>query len=340
MQDDGQSAASTAGCPFVTCVTDFYNRIRYHGVGNVRGTLTDFHVRRMTMKKNLMAALLLGTVVAISVTGCGEKSKKTYTDKEMETISEDELNEALEAMDEEPEMEDEAETSAVAFDADAFGLQEIDPYEVDGVFEMFGLDKNFPKVRQYENGPDIVFQYHAYPYEKNTETGETKEGIRYRSLICFNADNEELVHYTAEQFPVFVGDYSEHVYITEDNKKINVSDADKRYIITISDLYPIHIEGEITEVQEDEFTVLSEGKYYAFDHLSWQTEVKGQEDVYENFVEFSREPEVGDRVAIDYCIEGDISGTGIPKELGDETGGAMAPRLEYENGVIRSITFQ
>lgn len=138
------------------------------------------------MRKKIVMAMVLG--MAVMMTACSSGKEKTLSEKDLETMSEKQAEEAIIKFAEEydkdmgikkeatakKETTKEETTEAEVFDPHQIcDRMRVDPYEL-GLFEIFGLDENFPKPKE---GFELKWYYEVNGCQMNPDTGETPEGV-------------------------------------------------------------------------------------------------------------------------------------------------------------------
>ncbi len=159
------------------------------------------------MRKKLVMAMVLG--MAVMITACSSGKEKTLSEKDLETMSEKQAEEAImkfaeeydkdmgikkeetakkettkeETTEEETTEEETTEAETEAEITDPHQVCEptiVDPYEL-GLFEIFGLDENFPKPKE---GFEVEWEYTVEECGENVFTDEIPEGAGSYLLVC------------------------------------------------------------------------------------------------------------------------------------------------------------
>lgn len=159
------------------------------------------------MKK--LALLSLAVATAIALGGCGDKQQ--LTEKDLETISEKQVEQAFEKMENQVSKEakskeqtqKETETDKIDLNEPGVSIAVDDPYEMN-LFEFFGLDNDFPKPNENYG---IKSSYSTTGYQIDGKTGEQKEGIQKSTLWLGESEKyysdyrDQVVTYLKEKKP-------------------------------------------------------------------------------------------------------------------------------------------
>ena len=159
------------------------------------------------MKK--LALLSLAVATAIALGGCGDKQQ--LTEKDLETISEKQVEQAFEKMENQVSKEakskeqtqKETETDKIDLNEPGVSIAVDDPYEMN-LFGIFGLDNDFPKPNENYG---IKSSYSTTGYQLDSKTGEQKEGIQKSTLWFGKSENyysdyrDQVVAYLKEKKP-------------------------------------------------------------------------------------------------------------------------------------------
>lgn len=159
------------------------------------------------MKK--LALLSLAVATAIALGGCGDKQQ--LTEKDLETISEKQVEQAFEKMENQVSKETKAkdqtqketETDKIDLNEPGVSIAVDDPYEMH-LFEIFGLDNDFPKPNENYG---IKSSYSTTGYQIDRKTGEQKEDIQKSTLWLGESEKyyseyrDQVVAYLKEKKP-------------------------------------------------------------------------------------------------------------------------------------------
>ncbi len=232
------------------------------------------------MRKKIVMAMVLG--MAVMMTACSSGKEKTLSEKDLETMSEKQAEEAImkfaEEYDkdmgikkEEPVKEEikEEETEAEVFDPHKIEQYfSIDPYGK-GIFEIFGLDDNFSKIKE---GFDFRWAYRADGCQMNMDTGETPEDISQYCLSLvpeewlYNDYYKEVEEYLAdfygntEKYVVF--ESIDETVVFEPEKALiryEIGQLDDGVTLLYFPLEKYTVEGTVESVMEDK-AILPEGE--------------------------------------------------------------------------------
>lgn len=253
------------------------------------------------MMKKRLAVLLMAAMMVGSLTACGD-SKKEYTLEELEEMSDEELEEVLqeraeeleemseeeleeefqeraEALDEEFERE-EAEEEAAEEKANEeaiakikdYGVADIDvenvnPYETN-IFEVMGLDKNFPAPEKLEH----TWNYETWKSEstkRDSKTGDIVENPHTMQLILdpdgaiYEDYLTELDEYLIQRSDVQSDQNWDMTkkYWMKTGMQIVVNEKEPSVggvSVTVYPTKPVHFEGIVTRANKDYKYILNE----------------------------------------------------------------------------------
>lgn len=146
------------------------------------------------MKKNFVRAMA-AVMTVLSMTACGTQEDQA-TETTLEAV-EDEImeDEAIEDEAIEDQMErSETEEGAVDYTEPELTIENIDPYE-EGLFELFGLDENVPRLSE-EYGAEFVYE----TTEDYLWTGGVKKALYMHRALPADYMNE-VMDYVYELHP-------------------------------------------------------------------------------------------------------------------------------------------
>lgn len=292
------------------------------------------------MKKRFYASIMV-VAVSMAVTACGGGSQSSKN--EVAEISA-ELEKELSAEDKaaikevqselkgegkpntkaEPETETEAEFDPLQVDISVSG---IDPYEK-GLFEIFGLDNNFPKPKE---SFEQKWSYLTEGYGMDSQTGEIKEGIRKYVLRLkvepqiYGDYEKEIVSYLNEKY-YFENNYSfpfgdnwsgnGDTYFDNGEPSCYFEKNLLRLSFTVKDKRAL--EGEIIDIEYQELengekypnilTIKNEDGEEIVIYLSTWAIVKLHKLEHE-YASWERIPSVGDRMKFEYLCDSNYQNT-------------------------------
>lgn len=227
------------------------------------------------MKKTVLLSLAVATAMALG--GCGDKQQ--MTEKDLETLSEKQVEQAFEKMEDQDSKETKSkeqtqkETESEKLDLNEPGVSIVvdDPYEMN-LFELFGLDNDFPKPNENYG---IKTSYYTTGYKLDSKTGEQKEGIQ-KSTLWFGESEK------------YYSDYKDQIidYLKEKKPDLETNPRERtwpNYFYKIDDQYygmvNVHGPGNNGKgiyIQKFAYTThtltTTLGKQYSSDFSSWTNE--------------------------------------------------------------------